>query len=90
MMKTLIIASIIVIFSSCSKENPPPCEEWEVVYEKNNIGGCNDLGCAGSRTLQLIFCGDALKDAKTGNTVITSEDQCCRKTMTFNRFVRKI
>jgi hypothetical protein len=96
-MKTLLINIIIMVslaailfmaLSSCSKEDPPQCERWEVVDEGFNIGGCIDWSCAGSRTLQLDFCGNALKDAKAGNIIILSEDQCCKKTMTFKRFIR--
>jgi hypothetical protein len=83
-------AILSLAVSSCSKENPPPCEEWEVEEERFNIGGCNNWGCAGSRTYQLSFCGDALKNANAGNIMILSEDQCCKKTLTFKRFIRKL
>jgi len=94
-MRTSIETSITVLImlftlSSCSKINLPQCEEWEVVIERFNIGGCIDWSCAGSRTLQLSYCGAALKDAKAGNTITTSEDQCCKKTLTFKRFIRKV
>ncbi len=89
-LKVLLAAILLLTFSACSKENPPQCEEWEIVDERFNIGGCNGYGCSGSRTLQLIFCGEALKDAKAGNTIILSEDQCCKKTRTFTRFIQFI
>ena len=73
---------------SCSKISLPKCEEWEVTDAKFSMGGCIDWSCGGSRTLQLIFCADALNEAKAGNTVIISEDQCCKKTRTFVRFIR--
>ena len=90
MIKNSLAAIVLLTFSACSKENPPQCEEWEVTDARYNVGGCIDFSCAGSRTLQLSFCGDDLKDAKTGNTVIISEDQCCKKTRTFKRFIRKV
>ena len=98
-MKTLMIIIIIMVsltailfmaLSSCSKEDPRQWERWEVVDEGFNIGGCIDWSCVGSRSLQLDFCGDALKDAKAGNIIILSEDQCCKKTMTFKRFIRQV
>ena len=88
--KILLGAIMVFSFSACSKESPPECEEWEIVDERANIGGCIDFSCSGSRTLQLIFCGSSLKDAKAGNTIVTSQDQCCLKTRTFKRFIRKV
>lgn len=88
--KVILTVSIILTFTSCTKEKEAQCEEWEVEYEKFNIGGCNDFSCSGSRTVQLIFCGSSLKDAKAGNIITTSEDQCCKKTMTFKRFIKKV
>jgi hypothetical protein len=90
LIKVSLAAILLLAFSASSKENPHECEEWEVVIERFNIDGCIDWSCAGSRTLQLSYCGDALKDAKVGNTVILSEDQCCKKTLTFKRFIRKM
>jgi hypothetical protein len=86
--KFLLAAILFLAVSSCSKENLPKCEKWEVTDEGVLLNGCIiDLGC-GTRTLQLDFCGDGLKDAKAGNTIILSEDQCCKKTRTFERFIR--
>jgi hypothetical protein len=96
-MKTLLITSteikalraaiLLLTFSACSKESLPKCEKWEVQDEGSLKGGCFiDLGCE-SHTLQLSFCGDALKDAKAGNTITLSEDDCCKKTRTFVRIV---
>jgi len=82
-------ATLFLAVSSCSKENLPGCERWEVTDE-HFTGGCIDLSCSGSRTLQLDFCGEGLKDAKIDNTVILSEDQCCKRTRTFKRFIKKV
>ncbi|MGH2563002.1 MAG: hypothetical protein ACRDE5_00720, partial [Ginsengibacter sp.] len=85
-------ASIVCTFSSCTKQTTD-CEVWEVTYgspEGGTIGSCGiDLNCGDHRTLQLLFCGDRLKDAKAGNTIIINDDSCCTKTMTFNRFIKK-
>ncbi len=94
-MKKFILIGLWVIlidltFSTCSKEKPPACEEWEVEDAGFNVGACNTFSCVGSRTLQLIFCRDALKDAKAGNEIILSEDQCCIRTRTFKRFIRTV
>jgi len=84
--KVSIAVILLLTISGCSKYNPPECEKWEVVDDGQVINGCIDFGCLG-RTYQLLFCGDALKDAKAGNTITLSEDQCCRKTRTFVRFI---
>jgi hypothetical protein len=86
--KTLIATTILIAFSSCSKEGLPKCEKWEVQDEGVFKGGCViDLDCGTSRTSQLLFCGDALKDARAGNTVTLRKDDCCEKTRTFIRIV---
>lgn len=87
--KLLLITSMVFTLFSC-KKTAAQCEEWEVTDEKFGNGGCIDLSCSGSRTLLLIFCGDDLKNAKAGNTITLSEDPCCKKTRTFNHFVKKI
>jgi hypothetical protein len=83
-------ALIVCSFSSCAKEIAK-CEEWEVTYNcyiVSGIGGCGiDLSC-GSRTLQQVFCGERLMDAKVGNTITISQAACETKTMTFNRFIK--
>ena len=84
--KVSLVAILLLAFLACSKYNPPECEKWEVVDEGHNIGGCIDFGCVG-RTYQLFFCGDALENAKAGNTITLSEDQYCKKTRTFVRFI---
>lgn len=86
---TFLIIPVVLnfSFSSCTKEKSPKCEKWEVTYESFNIGGCIDFSCGGKRTVQLIFCDKALENAGPGKTIITSEDQCCKKTMTFIRFI---
>jgi uncharacterized 2Fe-2S/4Fe-4S cluster protein (DUF4445 family) len=61
------------------------CEKWEVEDAAHTIGGCIDLSCGGKRTLYLNFCGSALTDAKEGNTIVLSEDNCCKRTRTFVR-----
>ncbi len=87
--KILLISAMVLTLFSC-KKTAVQCEEWEVTEEKFGNGGCIDLSCTGDRTLQLIFCEASLKDAKTGNTITLSEDQCCKRTRTFNHFVKKI
>ncbi len=87
--RMLVIILFVFTFSSCKKVSSQ-CEEWEVTDERSGIGsGCViDLGCGGSKTLNLVFCGDGLKDAKQGNTVVISDDGCCRLTRTFKHLVR--
>ena len=89
-LKMLAAALIILIFSSCTKETSH-CEEWEVTDESSVYGNCTIDLCGGNTgNLNLIFCGDGLKDAKPGNTVIISDDGCCRLTRTFKRLVRTL
>lgn len=92
MIKLLVSASIVFTFSSYTKQKVE-CELWEVTYNSHavgTIGSCIiNLNCGGPQTLQLLFCGDNLKNAKAGNTITINEDSCCTKTMTFNRFIRK-
>ncbi|RXK58490.1 hypothetical protein ESA94_17795 [Lacibacter luteus] len=89
-MKTQLIFLVILVgCSTCSKVNSNRnCEEWEVTDRKSYSGTGFDWSCAGSRTLQLVFCGDALKDASPGNTKIISSGECTT-TRTFNRFIKK-
>ncbi len=87
-LEMLAIILIISTFSSCSKVSSQ-CEEWEVTDEYSIYGSC--LLCGGSpKTLNLVFCGDGLKDAKAGNTVVISDDGCCRLTRTFKRLLRTL
>ena len=90
-LKILAIILFIFTFSSCKKVSSQ-CEEWQVTDERSGMGsGCViDLGCGGSKTLNLVFCGDGLKDAKPGNIVIISDDACCRVTRTFRHLVRTL
>jgi hypothetical protein len=93
-LRMLAIVLFIFTFSSCSKVSSQ-CEEWEVTDERFGIGAGNgsceiDLGCIGSRALNLVFCGDGLKDAKAGNTIVISDDGCCRLTRTFKRLLRTL
>ncbi len=88
-LKMLIIALIILIFSSCKKEKSH-CEEWEVTDEHTIYGNCLLDLCGGDGTYKLVFCGNGLKDAKPGNTVVTSDDGCCRLTRTFKRLLRTL
>ena len=81
----LLFTAILFFFSSCKKNKLPVCEKWEVKYEYFNIGACIDFSCAGSRTMQLNFCDKDLEEAKVGYTKIVSQDQCCKRTMTFIR-----
>ena len=76
--------------SACSKASLPNCEEWEITDEKFSTGGCIDWSCGGRRIYQLIFCGNSLDNAKSGNTIVISEDQCCKKTRTFVRYIRNM
>lgn len=93
-LRMLAIILFIFTFSSCKKVSTH-CEEWEVTDDRISINSGNgtcliDLGCGGSRTLSLVFCGDGLKDAKPGNTVVISDDGCCRLTRTFKRLLRTL
>lgn len=83
----IIIANLVFYLLGCRKYNPPACEKWEVKDERFNVGGCIDWSCSGRNTLSLNFCGEALKDAKAGNTITLSEDNCCKKTRTFVRLI---
>ena len=87
-MKRILSAGIIFLFFTTCAKTSLQCEKWEVKYENFSLNGCLDLSCAGSRTMQLNFCGDALKNAGVGNTEIISEDQCCKKTMTYMRLIK--
>jgi hypothetical protein len=73
--KVSMLFVLLLAFSACSKSKSSKCEKWEVVDE--GIMACADLSCIG-RTHQLSFCGDALKDAKVGNMITLSEDDCCK------------
>ena len=84
------IATTSLLFLSTCKKESLKCEEWEVEDAKHNIGGCIDWSCAGSRSYHLIFCGESLKEARAGNTIVLSEDQCCKRTRTFIRFIQKV
>ncbi|HEY0678870.1 MAG TPA: hypothetical protein VGD17_11325 [Chitinophagaceae bacterium] len=76
---------ILFLTLSCKKIKPYNCQLWEVTDAKSNAGNCIDWSCAGIRTYNLYFCNDGLKDAIPGNVVVLSEDDCCRRTRTFNR-----
>jgi H+/gluconate symporter-like permease len=89
-LKMLAVALIILIFSSCTKETSH-CQEWEVTDERSVYGSCQIDLCGGSTgTFNLVFCGDGLKDAKPGNTVVISDDRCCRLIRTFKRLVQSL
>jgi hypothetical protein len=88
-LKLLAAALTILVFSSCTKETSH-CEEWEVTDEPVVYGSCVLDLCSGGGTFKLVFCGDGLKDAKTGNTVVISDDGCCRLTRTFKRLLRTL
>ena len=78
-------AILFLAVSSCSKYKPPECEKWEV-KEEGALKCIADFSCI-DRTRQLQFCGDALKDAYAGNTLIIRDDDCCKVTRTFIRIV---
>ena len=80
-------AIILLTFTACSKY-VSECEEWEVEHMEFITGACFiSLGCGGNDTRQMFICGEALKDAKPGNSIILRENQCCRYT---RRFIRKL
>ncbi len=87
--EVILAAIFLLAFSACSKESSPKCEKWEVedVGTIINNTGCGITLDCGRKTLQLSFCGDDLKDASAGNTILLSEDDCCRKTRTFIRLI---
>jgi hypothetical protein len=84
---------VAISFSACSKQTNN-CQEWEVTYDctiniTGPIGSCGIvLDCGGTRTMNALFCGDQLKDAKPGNTITIGQDQCSITTMTFNRQIK--
>ena len=85
-----LLTSLLIIINSCSKYDPPKCELWEVrdyEYSTGNSGCGIDWSCGGSRTMQLNFCGDALDDARVGNSIFINDETCCKKTRTFIRRV---
>ena len=88
-LKMLAAALIILVFSSCTKETSH-CEEWEVTDEPVVYGSCILDLCSGRGTFKLVLCRDGLKDAKPGNTVVISDDGCCRWYRTFNHLVRTL
>ncbi len=81
----LIILSFFLV--TCVKVNQQKCEEWEVTDRKTYSGNGIDWSCSGSRTYQLVFCGDALKDASPGNTKVLGSGDCIT-TRTFVRFIK--
>ena len=83
--KVSMLFILLLAFSACSKLKSLKCEKREV--EDEGIVSCVDWNCTGSQTHQLSFCGDELKDAKVGNTITLSEDDCCKKTRTFLRSI---
>ena len=86
----VILISSAITFFSCSKDDSRKCELWEVKDQEHSTvsSSCGiNWSCGGSRTLQLYFCDAALQDASVGNTVILSDDPCCKKTRTFIRKV---
>jgi hypothetical protein len=88
-LKMLAAMLFIFTFSSCSKVSSH-CEEWEVTDEHTIYGTCLLDLCGGDGTYKLVFCGDGLKDAKPGNSVVINDDGCCRLTRTFKRLVRTL
>ena len=87
MKRALLLIGLSFFFATCVKVNTPKCEVWEVTDEKNYLGSGIDWSCAGKRTYQLVFCGDALKDARPGNTKVIGGGDC-QTTRTFVRFIR--
>jgi len=88
-LRILAVILFIFTFSSCKKVSNH-CEEWAVTDEPVAYGSCISDICGGGGTFKLVFCGDGLKDAKAGNTVVISDDGCCRLTRTFKRLVRTL
>lgn len=92
------VINAVVIFSSLffatCKVDLPLCEEWEVTDKESSSGSlpdCSiDWSCGGSRTLNLEFCGESLKDASAGNTIILNATTCCKTSRTFVRRIRRI
>jgi hypothetical protein len=83
----LITLILLLAVTSCSKQSVK-CETWQIEDDGTLKEGCIlDFSC-GSKTLNLTFCGDELKNAKAGNTIILSEDDCCKKTRTFVKLVK--
>jgi len=87
LLKMLATALAIFTFSSCIKVKNH-CEEWKVTDENTLNGSCPLDLCSDGSTSNIVFCGDGLKDAKPGNTIIISNDGCCTLTRTFIRMIR--
>jgi len=87
LLKMLTTALIIYSFSSCIKVKNH-CEQWEVTDERTLNGSCTFDLCSGGGTFNMVFCGDGLKDAKPGNTIVINNDGCCILTRTFKRMIR--
>jgi len=87
MKRALFSIGLSFFLATCVKVNTPKCEEWEVTDQKNYLGTGIDWSCSGKRTYQLVFCGDQLKNARPGNSIVIGGGDC-QTTRTFNRFVK--
>ena len=75
----------IIFFFQLSCKKTDRCETWEVSDSCTETGSCYYLGCNNrSGTFQKGFCGEGLKDARAGNTIII-EGGCTTITRTFIR-----
>ena len=86
--KVSLLGITLLAFSACSKESIRKCQKWEVKDEGFVNQGCFFSLSCGTRTLQLTFCGDGLKDAYAGNTITIGDDGCCTHTRTFVRVIQ--
>jgi hypothetical protein len=85
-LKVSLAATLLLVFSSCSKDNPHRCEKWEVEDEVAYYFECMVTSGCHQGTLQVSLCDDDLKDARAGNK-IQSTERCCVMTRTFVRMV---
>ena len=88
MKRTVLLIGLSFFLATCTKTNKQKCEVWEVTDTKKYIGSGIDWACAGSRTYQLVFCGDGLKDASPGNKKVIGTGGDCETTRTFVRFIK--
>ena len=81
----IALAFLFLIQLSCKKSDR--CETWEVNDSCTETVSCYYLGCNNrTDTFQKGFCGEGLKNARAGNTIIIE----CGCTTITRTFVRKL
>ena len=85
MLRYKFTAFIIFILFQLSCKKTDRCETWEVSDICTETGSCYYLGCNNRNgSFQKTFCGEGLKNARTGNIIII-EGGCTTITRTFIR-----